>query len=150
MEKRLAETLFLVMFGLCLSFATYNVLKSICPYGVGHVLKEGLWVFIVRASFVAVMFCFASFCFIFAIRFCAKVKPDGFIGDFLNVLTILLLAMSPWLCDHIARVIFLPFQSMAIIREEEFKYVDFLFVLIYGLALGALFLLRAVWVYFKK
>jgi hypothetical protein len=38
-----------------LSAATANVFKSIFPFGAGHIIKEGILAFLIRASFMAVM-----------------------------------------------------------------------------------------------
>ncbi len=145
MEARVAEIVFLVMFSFCLGAAATNAVESVVPYGVGHIMKEGTVHFGIRASFFGVMIFLSAICLLLGIRLCQRMEPRGFVGDLLNVLVLILLGMSPWLCNHVARLPFLPFSSGATIREEEFKYVDLVFTGIYLGIFLALLAVRALW-----
>lgn len=146
MDKRLAEILLLVMFGISLSASTTNAFMAIFPFGVGHVVIERVSVFLIRASFMAIMVMLSSLGLILALRFCNKVEPKGVILDFINVVTILVLATIPWLCDHITRFLFLPFNNVVTIREEGFKGVDIIFVVMYLVLIATLYLIRYLWI----
>ena len=145
MDSRIAEILFLVMFSLFLGFSITNVLKAIFPYGVGHVIKEGLAAFFIRAAFIGVMFCLVATVLVLGLRFCGTVEPSQFVGDILNVLVLMMMAMAAWLCDHVTRILFIPIQKKVNIREKEFKYVDIIFVVIYLGIIGSLLLARLMW-----
>ncbi|MBW8001215.1 MAG: hypothetical protein FVQ80_04255 [Planctomycetes bacterium] len=145
MNNRLAEILFLVMFGISLSASVTNVFKSIYPYGVGHVIKDGFAVFLIRVSFIAIMVGLSSLGFVLSLKFCSNVESKGVILDFINVSTILVLAVIPWLCDHITRILFLPFSRFVTIREVEFEGVDVFFIVIYLMLIGAIYLIHHLW-----
>jgi len=145
MDKKLAETLFLVMFSISLSTAITNVFKSIYPYGVGHVVKDGMSGFLIRATFIAVVVSLSSFGLVLALKFCNRVESKGIIADFINVLTILIFAIIPWFCDHLTRVLFLPFNKLITIREAEFKGVDLIFIIIYCVLIAMLLFVHYFW-----
>lgn len=143
MESSTAETLFLVMFGVSISFSANNVITEIFPYGVGHILKEGGKSFFIRASFVGIIAILWSICLVASLKFCKTITPDiGFTYDVFTVLLLLLLAASSWLCDHIGRVIFYPFRKIVNLREKKYTAVDLLFVIIYFVTVLILFFLR--------
>ena len=143
MESNTAEILFLVMFGVSISFSANNVITEIFPFGVGHIIKEGGKSFFIRACFVGITAILWSICLVVSLKFCKTTKPDnGFAYDVLTVLLLLLLASSSWLCDHIARVIFYPFRKIVNLREKKYSAVDLMFILIYFITALALFSLR--------
>jgi fatty acid desaturase len=142
MEKQIAENIFLVMFSISLGFATNNAFKSIMPKGFGHYIRDGKTSFAIRISFMSVMVILSAICCLIAFSFCRSIESKGSFTDLMNLLIIILFATSPWLCDHIARICFLPFKKLVVIREKDFKGVDVVFVLVYIAAVILLFLLK--------
>lgn len=131
------------MFGVSISFSANNVITEIFPYGVGHIIKEGGKSFLIRAFFVGITGILWSICLVVSLRFCKTIKTDiGFAYDVLTVLLLLLLSASSWLCDHITRVIFYPFNKIVYLREKKYSSVDLLFVFIYFLILSLLVFTR--------
>jgi len=142
MEANTAEILFLVMFGVSISFSSNNVIMGIFPLGVGHLLNNGVKAFILRALFVGLTATLWAVCLVISLKFCKTIRSNGLIYDVLTVLILLLLSASSWLCDHIARIIFFPFRKTITLREKKYSSVDILFVLIYFIAAGLLILIR--------
>jgi len=129
MERQIAENMFLLMFSISLGFATNNAFLSIMPEGFGHLIRDGKKSFVIRMGFMVLMVVLSAMCFLIVLSFCSSVEHKGFFPDLMNLLIIILFATSPWLCDHIARLCFLPFNKIVKIRKKEFKGTDVAFVL---------------------
>lgn len=135
-----AENLFLILYGLCLAAVTTTTLRAIFPYGVGHIFTEGVPKFLIRAAYIFFFLLLCSVAFILGLQFCKTASPRDFISSAVCVLLIMFLSLSPWFCDHLARIFFLPANKTVKIRESKFKYVDVVFVIFYLLFLAILFL----------
>jgi hypothetical protein len=138
------QNLFLMMYAVCVSATLTTTLPSMFNYGVGAIFTEGIGVFIIRAIFMGLFFVFSSMSFIFGFNYCGSISTKGFISSSLYVLIIIIISMSPWFCDHLARIIVSPFKRKVQIRERKFRYVDLVFVCIYLVIVGCLLLAQKI------
>jgi hypothetical protein len=76
------------------------------------------------------------------LQFCSATAVKGFTRSAVYTLVICFLSMSPWFCDHLARLVLLPARREIQLREPQFKYVDILFV---GIYLAVFTVLLVLW-----
>ncbi len=143
MEKRIAEILYTVMFGLCFSWMGSQMLKDILPLGTGH-LKVGIASFILRSAIIGTTFILSAITFLISISWCQNIKKETAIIDIFNIILVILNSLSPWLCYHIARILLKPFSGSLYKWDGYVNNVDVLFVLFYSSIWLAAFGLRAL------
>lgn len=133
-----AQNLFLILYALCVA-ATLNVtLPSMFNYGVGIIFKENFKIFLIRVLYIVIFFFLISVAFVLGYYFVGNNTSNGLFNTILYVFVICILSMSPWFCDHLARLLLFPFRKVVELREKEFKYVDIVFVCIYFVSLCVL------------
>lgn len=140
-NSNIAQNLFLMLYALCLGATISVVLPSMFNYGVGIIFKENLINFLIRAIFMGLFFILNSITFLLGLYFIGDNNVIGFVNTTLYVFIIIIISMSPWFCDHLARLLLFPARKKIQLREEEFKYVDVVFIAIYIFLLGVLLLL---------
>ena len=79
---------------------------------------------------MGLFFILNSIAFVLGLHFIENNKASGFVTTTLFVFIIIIISMSPWFCDHLARLLLFPVRKIIELREKEFKYVDIVFVAI--------------------
>jgi hypothetical protein len=136
-----AQNLFLMLYALCVAATISLILPSMFNYGVGIIFKEKFKIFFIRALFMGIFFFLSSITFVLGFYFIENNSASGFFSTVLYVFVIIILSMSPWFCDHLARLILFPARKIIELREKEFKYVDIVFVSIYLFLLSCLLII---------
>lgn len=147
MNYRIAEELFIVLFGLCFGWMGTQMLKDLLPLGIGNAFRDGLWLFTVRFGVVALTFVLSALSFVIAVRLLdwASDRPDVFLFDFYNILLVVVLGATPWASYHIARIIVKPIERNRLYEwEGMLSNVDIVFLAAYIPVVGLLIAAKPV------
>lgn len=134
-----AQNLFLMLYALCVAATLNEILPSMFSYGVGIIFKENFKIFFFRVIYIGIFFFLISLSFIAGYLFVGNNTACGLLSTSVYVFIICILSMSPWFCDHLARLLLFPVRNIIKLREKKFKYVDIVFVVIYVTSIGILY-----------
>ena len=127
------ELLFIILFGVFLTWMISQMFATILPLGIGHLLKSGFWSFILRLCIVGLTFLLSAFGFLMTLKFLKSLVSKQFIIQLLNMIMLLALSCIPWLAYHISRIVFKPFTNFyhwkSIIYNDDVLFIFFYIIL---------------------
>jgi hypothetical protein len=132
------------MFGLTFCWMGNQMLATIFPLGIGHLLKSGFWSFIFRLCIVGLTFLLSAFGFLMTLKFLKLMVSQQFIIQLLNMIMLLALSCIPWLAYHISRIVFKPFTNFYH-WKSIINNVDVLFIFSYLISFAFVFFFK--WIF---